>query len=186
MSEAQKIAEADATAEAGTEVDGEVATRSPFGRAALLVHTRHLGRGGRAQLRRVRFHREAPPAAFWQLLSSTDLHPDQMDDPDLDRWIYLVESMTRHPHKRGQRPGRVLADKGVAASRIERWLRRDQQTAAAELSRLLSILPAGTSLDWDNLGWLLTRWEVEDRRRFASDFFAQARRNSRNKENANG
>ncbi len=155
----------------------EVQRGSPFGRAALRIHhQRATSRGERAQLRRVSLHREAPPGAFWEVLHSAGLEPEAMSDDRLDLWVYLVAAMTRHPHARGARLGRVLAQHGTAASRIERWLRRNRPSAAAELSRLLSVLPAGTALDWDRLGWLLVKWTIEDRRRFAADYFAQKRR----------
>jgi hypothetical protein len=132
------------------------------------LHRPH-GQGVRAEVRRVRLHPSAPPAAFWDLLEAAGA---AVSDDELDFWLDVLPIMTRYPHRPGRNPAHALARAEVGAERVERWLRRRQKQARAELGRVFSKVMPGTELDWTRLGGLLRSWHDLDRRRFAADYFA--------------
>ena len=162
-----------------TEADGvrpeREITQSRYARVATEVH--HRGsRGERAVLRRLALHSASPPAEFWEALGRAGMQPEAFQDQEFDFWMGILPVMARHPHEGRAYAGRLLARARVSSSRVERWLRRDRRSALGELSRLVSKLPAGEGLNWTQMGRLLHGWSVEDRRRFAADYFAEYRR----------
>lgn len=153
---------------------GEKALRSSLthalARAAAFVSSEGISRGDRAELRRMS-PEGVPPEVFWRTLDRLDRTVYEREEPF---WMTVLPLMVRYPHRRGARPGGVLAGRGVKPARIVRWLRRDREAAWREAHRLLSLLK-GESLDWVELGMLLHNWGDDTvRRRFARDFFRTA------------
>jgi hypothetical protein len=105
-----------------------------------------------------------PPEVFWRIIDRYDIQL-----PTEPFWQAILPSMVVHPHVRGMRPGRALADAGVSATRVERWLRFSLVRAQEEAPRLLSQIKSG--IDWVSFGHLLRSWKEEARREFARDYF---------------
>jgi hypothetical protein len=124
-----------------------------------------LPRGPRAILRRLWQHGdEPPPDEFWQVVDRYRIPPQ-----DELFWVAVLPLMIACPHA-WLRPGDAVARAGVAKTRVERWLRLDQERACREANRLLARLDSG--LDWTQFGPLLYHWGDEGRRRaFARQFF---------------
>lgn len=136
-------------------------------RAAAFLSSEGISRGDRAELRRMS-PEGVPPEVFWRTLDRLDRTVSEREEPF---WMTVLPLMVRYPHRRGARPGGVLAGGGVKPARIVRWLRRDREAAWRETHRLLSLLK-GEGLDWVELGTLLHHWRDDRvRRRFARDFF---------------
>lgn len=150
--------------------------RSPWSQLASTAGTLHsdgVTRGERAELRRMRSE-EIPPGIYWRLTEKLTW-PRGRDEFD-GYWMAVLPLMTRNEHRPKARPGRVLAEAGVKAPRVERWLRRDRDSAWAETGRLLS-MTKGAPLDWARFGYLLYAWdEPKVKREFAREYFRAARR----------
>lgn len=157
---------------AGSADEGD-APWSQLASVAGRVHSEGVSRGERAQLRRMRGD-DIPPEIYWRLTADLTWPSGR---ETFDRfWMTVLPLMTRNRHTPKACPGRVLADAGVKPARVERWLRRDRESAWAEAGRLLSITK-GTPIDWAQLGYLLYAWnDPEVKRRFARDYFRTARR----------
>lgn len=133
--------------------------------AGIARFVENLPRGERAELRRLRQDSmRIPPEVFWRIVEQFEIHPS--DEPF---WKSILPLMVKYPHTPGERPGHVLEKAGVSAARVERWLRLDKQGAWREADRLLSVADAG--VDWVRLGYLLNRWDEDQRNQFARDFF---------------
>lgn len=125
-----------------------------------------LQRGPRAVLRRMGADSDRiPPQQFWNVVERYGIRSE-----DEDFWLTVLPLMVRHEHRFDRTPGRALAQAGVSAARIERWLRLDRAGARAEAGRLLSQLK-GEGFDWIRFAALLRFWSEDERRRFARDFF---------------
>lgn len=155
-----------------TETADERTPWSQLAGVAGRVHSEGVTRGERAELRRMR-HQDIPPEIYWRLT-------DQLTWPrgrqEFDRyWMAVLPLMARNKYEPKARPSRVLAAAGVKPARVERWLRRDRDSAWAEAGRLLS-MTKGASLDWAVLGYLLYAWDDPSiKRDFAREYFRAAR-----------
>lgn len=155
---------------------------SRLARIASEVHSDRVTRGERAELRRMRPD-AIPPEVYWRLTDRLQPTPHPADEPF---WLTVLPLMTRHPHRKGQRPGRVMAEEGVSPARVLRWLRRDRDSAWSEARRVLSCL-GDRGIDWSVMGSLMARWQDTDLRRgFARDFFSARRRIERQTDDTQG
>ena len=156
----------------GAETADERSPWSQLASVAVRVQSEGVTRGERAELRRMR-GRDIPPEVYWRLTEQLDWPRDRQE---FDRyWMTVLPLMARNKHKRSKRPARALAVAGAKAARVERWLRRDRDSAWAEASRLLSVTK-GAPLDWAVLGYLLYAWDDPAvKRDFAREYFRAAR-----------
>lgn len=159
--------------ETGSETEEERSPWSQLASVAGTLHSNGVTRGERAELRRMR-SQDVPPEIYWRLTEQLTW-PGRRDDFD-SYWMAVLPLMTRNEHLPGARPGRVLAEAGVKSPRLERWLRRDRDSAWGEAGRLLSITK-GAALDWARFGYLLYAWDdPKVKREFAREYFRAARR----------
>lgn len=128
-----------------------------------------------AQLRRLgRPGHPVPGAAFWELAARHDVQPREEWF-----WTLVVPLMARVPHSE-RTPGAAFHAAGVSAPRLERWLRRDADSARDDARLLVDRVDGG--LDWGRLGPLLRLWTEPQRRAVARDFFRALRGPSRSAE----
>jgi CRISPR type I-E-associated protein CasB/Cse2 len=131
-----------------------------------LVQTELVGRGGRAELRRMRTPKNrVPPAVFWALLTRVEAPPGE------ERlWQHLLPLMTDVPFAK-RSLGTALRAAEVSEHRLLAFLRQERQGALRDLPRLIRRIDGG--VNWAEIAQLVVSWDRTDagRYRVARDFF---------------
>lgn len=169
-----------------TPTSGNDDLAATIGRIASEMANDWISPGDLAALRRARFESATDPA-FWRL-AMRHLEPAGLlrGEEDERRWLQILGGMAamKGLHRKGARPGRVLAEAEVAEARVLRLLRAHGETLHPVLRAVVHQLASGgRAIDWTGLAELILsdgkpRWEEKARRRVARDYYRALGRRS--------